>query len=374
MRSILAASLKTFTLLIAAVAMLASGLTAEAAEIVSGLSSRSFNPGFSNAWIGGPLGLYGNLSIEAVGTQGASENLQLMLAGKLNLSTGTQDILLNSAAEGRVLPAIIPCVYLRGILHRTSVLPDSAIKSYADLKGKKIGVPTLSYGGIGFMKFALRHAGVSPDEVQFVAVGDGQQAAIALSSGRIDALTNADVDVAQLQRLGVKLRILGVPDSIKDAATAYAYVFPTAWYDTHKDTAKEIVKGLIRSVIVMTENPEAAVKVSYYMHPEAVPAGVSREKAIQDAVEVIKVRIPLIERKSTVSDKWCEFPQSAWENLVDILGIKGKVDPMKFYTNELIESVNQIREPELREWARSLKVPDGDTEIAAWLKTLKPPL
>ncbi len=360
--------------LAATVAMLVAPSVSRAEEVKSGLSSRSFNPGFSNAWIGAPLGLYKGIELDAIGTQGASENLQLMLAGKLNLSTGTQDILLNSAAEGRVLPAIIPCVYLRGILHRTSVLPDSTIKSYADLKGKKIGVPTLSYGGIGFMKFALRHAGVSPDEVQFIAVGDGQQAAIALSSGRIDALTNADVDVAQLQRLGVKMRIVDVPDSIKDAATAYAYVFPTAWYEGHKEQAREVVKGLIRSVIVMTENPEAAVKVSYYMHPEAVPAGVSREQAIQAAVDVIKVRIPLIERKSSVSDKWCEFPKPAWDNLVEILGIQGKVDPMKFYTNELIESVNQIKEPELREWARGLKVPDTDAEIATWLKTLHPPL
>jgi hypothetical protein len=32
---------------------------ADPAKVVIGVSSRSFNPGFSNMWIGIPLGLYG---------------------------------------------------------------------------------------------------------------------------------------------------------------------------------------------------------------------------------------------------------------------------------------------------------------------------
>src|SRR3954452_19745578 len=110
----------------AASAVAAGGpASAQQTTAVLGASSRSFNPGFANMWIGGPLGLFGNVTPEVAGTSGASENLQLMLAGQITMSTGTQDVAFASIAEGRKLPVVIPCVYLRGNLHRVSVLPDS---------------------------------------------------------------------------------------------------------------------------------------------------------------------------------------------------------------------------------------------------------
>ncbi|TCT06714.1 ABC transporter substrate-binding protein [Aquabacter spiritensis] len=355
--------------------MLPAPAFAQVAEPVIGVSSRSFNPGFSNMWIGQALGLFGkDIQPKSVGTQGASENLQLMLSGQITMSTGTQDIILTSAAEGRKLPAVIPCVYLRGVLHRISVLPNSPITGYADLKGKRIGVPTLAYGGVGYLKFALRHAGIAFADVNLVAVGDGQQAAVALDSGRIDALLNADVDVVRLKTLGVNVRVLDQPDNMKNAATAYVFAFARPWYEGHKAEALGILKGLIRSIIVMTENPEAAVRVSYYMHPASIPSGISREKAISDAVTIIKTRAPLISRDAAANDKWCSFSKENWTDFVEILGLEGKVDPMDFYTSELIDGVNTIDDKAMREWARGLKVPETDAEIAKWLAGLKPPL
>jgi NitT/TauT family transport system substrate-binding protein len=290
------------------------------------------------------------------------------------MSTGTQDVAFASVAEGRKLPVVIPCVYLRGNLHRVSVLPDSPIKDYAGLKGKKVGVPTLAYGGIGYLKFALRHAGISDDDIDLVAVGDGQQAAAALTSKRVDALTNADVDVARLQKLGVAVRVLDPPESVRNSLIAYVYMFTKPWYEGHKTEALAILQGLIRSIIVLTENPEAAVKISYFMHPESVPSGISREQSIKNEVDVIKLRAPLIVRNSAGTDKWCDFPKEAWTDFVDILGLKGKVDASEFYTDELIAKINAFDEDKFRAWARGLKVPDSDADIAAWLKQQKPPL
>jgi hypothetical protein len=57
-----------------------------------------------------------------------------------------------------------------------------------------------------------------------------------------------------------------------------------------------------------------------------------------------------------------------------MIGVRGKIDPAQFYTDEFIDSVNKIDEPALIAWAKSLKVPDNDADIAVWLKTLHPPL
>jgi len=89
-----------------------------------------------------------------------------------------------------------------------------------------------------------------------VAVGDGQAAAAALTSKRIDALTNADVDVARLQKLGVAVRVLEPPESVRKSLIAYVYMFRKPWYQEHKTEALAILQGLIRSIIVLTENPK----------------------------------------------------------------------------------------------------------------------
>jgi hypothetical protein len=105
-----------------------------------------------------------------------------------------------------------------------------------------------------------------------------------------------------------------------------------------------------------------------------VPAGVPFDQAVASAVETIKIRAPAIERVVAGSTKWCDFSPTAWENFTELIGVKGKVDPGKFYTDELIAQINDLDEPKLRAWARGLKVPATGAEIADWLKKLDPPL
>ena len=364
--------------LIGAAAVASTLLACQAAlaqqKVTIGVSSRSFNPGFSNMWIGIPVGLYGpNLAPEALGTQGSSENLQLMLSGGVTMSTGTQDVLLAAQAEGRTLPVVIPCVYLRGMIHRVSVKPDSPIKTMADLKGKTIGVPTLAAGQVPYLKYIAKAVGIDPDSIRMVAVGYGQQAAVSLTTGQVDALAHIDVDVARLQSLNIATRELEQPENVKTSAVAYVWAFTKPWYEANKATAAEMLQGMIKAVILMLENPEAAVRISYAMHPEGVPSGVPLDKAVKDAVLNIKARAPAIEREVAGSKRWCEFSDASWKEYVAMLGLEGKADASKFYTAELIDKINAFDEPKLREWARNLKVPEQAADFPKWAAEQKPP-
>jgi NitT/TauT family transport system substrate-binding protein len=363
--------------LLAAVLVSASAGPLQAAEplnVVIGVSSRSWNPGFSNMWVGIPVGLFApSLAVEAVGTQGAAENLQFLLANQVTVGTGVQDVVFQAMAEGRALPVVAPCVYMRGLIFRMVTKPESPLKTFQDLAGKRVGVASLAAGVAHYVRFAAEAAGIDPNAIELIAVGDGQQAAVALSSGRIDALASYDVDLFRIESLGIKLRYLDQPAALKDAAVGYVFAFHKNFYNSHKDAVVEILRGQIKAVILMLENPEAAVRISYHMYPEAVPAGVPFEKAVAEAVATVKVRAPAIEKNVGTAHNWCEFPAKTWEQYVAMIGLKGKVDPMKFYTDELIARVNDFDEGAFRAWARTLKVPQGDAEYRTWLAALKAP-
>jgi NitT/TauT family transport system substrate-binding protein len=343
-------------------------------KVVIGQSSRVFLPGTANMWIGTKIGLFGpDLIADGVGTPGATENLQLMLGGKVTLSAGTQDVVLAAMASGADVPAVSPCIYLRGMVQRVAVLEDSPIKSFADLKGKRVGSPALSSTQVPYLKFALRAAGVDPDTVHIIAVGSGQQAAAAITSKQIDAYVAVDVEMAGQQAAHVPLRILPQPDSIKDAGIPYSFAFQRAWYEGHKDEAVAVLQGMIKSIILTLENPEAATRISYAMHPEALPTGISYETAIQQGADQMRVRAYASGKDAMGYKKWCEFSPSAWTRYIDMLGLTGKVDPNKFYTDELIDRVNNFDEGKFRAWAKALKGPDQNTDFQTWAAAQHPP-
>jgi NitT/TauT family transport system substrate-binding protein len=325
------------------------------AKVVIATSTRSRNPGFSNMWIGKGLGLYAEdgIDLQVEGTSGHAENLQLLMTDQVNMSVGVQDTVLNAQAEGRMLPVVAPCNYLRGIIYHVIALPDSGIGDFAALAGKTIGVQSLSSAVVPYVKFALANVDVDPSSVSFIAVGTGQQAAVALTQKRIDALATSDVEAAQFDALGVDFDMLDQPKVIADMAAGHVFAFHKPWYDAHKDLVVKTVQDQIKSIIFMLENPEAAVRVSFKMYPESIPEGVPLDQAVADAVTIIKVRAPLIEKESGDVKRWCEFSPEAWKNYTSMIGLEGKADPSKFYTNELIDEINDFDEAGFREWARA---------------------
>lgn len=326
-------------------------------RVVIATSTRTRSPGFSNMWIGRGFGFYEELGLDAVieGTSGHNENLQLLLSDQVNLSVGVQDTVLAAQAKGEVMPVVFPCNYLRGIIYRVVVKPDSPVKSFGDLAGKRVGVQSLAAASVNYVKFAMRAANADPESVSFVAVGTGQQAAVALGRD-VDALATSDVEQVQFGNLGVQVRMLAQPPAVENLTAGHVFAFHKPWYDRHKSEVVRTLQGMIKSIILMLENPEAAVRMSFKMYPESVPMGKPLDEAVKDAVEEIKVRAPLLAKERGQVKRWCEFAPDAWKDYTALLGLEGKADPSVFYTNELIEQINNFDQEQFRQWARSVKV------------------
>lgn len=309
-------------------------------------------------WIGIGFGFYEEVGLNASveGTSGHAENLQLLLTNRVNMSVGVQDTVLSAQAKGENMPVVFACNYLRGIIYRVIVKPDSPINTFADLKGKKIGVQALSAASVPYLKFSANAAKIDPNSLQLVAVGTGQSASAALTKGDIEALATSDVDQAQFEGLGIPLRMIPQPPAVSGITAGHVFAFHKPWYDANKDAVARLLQGQIKSIILTLENPEAVVRMSYKMYPESIPKGVSFDAAVKEGIDALKVRAPLIQKEVGDAKQYCEFSDSAWKGYVDILGLQGKADASKFYTNELVKAVNDFDQQKFREWARTVKV------------------
>jgi NitT/TauT family transport system substrate-binding protein len=79
---------------------------------------------------------------------------------------------------------------------------DRTFKSYADLKGLRIGVTAPNSSSHFFVLYLMATTGLAPADASFVGVGGGQRAIDAMKAGEIDAIANLDPVITRLQHDG----------------------------------------------------------------------------------------------------------------------------------------------------------------------------
>lgn len=83
-----------------------------------------------------------------------------------------------------------------------------------DLRGRRIGVTALGAPSNVVAAMILARAGLTPQDVRFVGVGTGAQAAAAFRSGQVDALSNVDPLMTMLEQKG-EIRIIADTRTLK---------------------------------------------------------------------------------------------------------------------------------------------------------------
>lgn len=121
---------------------------------------------------------------------------QALLAKSIDVAFLPVEVQVNAMNRGAKLKAIFSGVTLNVFLIaiRPGLDAPNADKGYPafmqDLKGKKIGVPARGSAGEATFRFMLRKAGMSADDVTFVAVGAPNTSYGALISKQVDATIN----------------------------------------------------------------------------------------------------------------------------------------------------------------------------------------
>ncbi|WP_431886436.1 ABC transporter substrate-binding protein [Micromonospora wenchangensis] len=306
-------------------------------------------------WIGEKLGYFAEekISLEMLPVSGGTGAcLQLLAAGQADISAPSPDVLVQAAADGRNLDLRYFYEVAPKFLFDATVLPDSPVRSFADLKDATIGLASLGGSFELFAKAGLRAAGVDPASVDFVAVGTEAAAAESLKKGDIDALVINDVRYAALEAAGYQFRYLDKPGVTANLFGA-GLLARNAWLTENPEAAAGYARAYTKSVLFAKANPEAAIRIHWEQYPQFAPTG-DRAKAMQAALPVLKRRIDVIEDDGSAEKPYGQFTTESWQAYVQFLGVQDKVkDVSAFYTNDVAAKIGSIDAAAVRDKATS---------------------
>lgn len=239
------------------------------------------------------------------------------------------------------------------------VVPEaSAIKSLADLKGKRIGVGSLNFGNIPVTKAMLKELGMEMSrDYQLQPVGAGAAAFVAFNGGQIDALNLFDAAHANLELTGAKIRRVPIPAKYT-RVTAHGLV-------THEDNIKSNPKLLAafgrafaKGMVACDAAPKQCVENFWRMFPNLKQATGDEDKKIADGIVVMRYGM----RKYLAFDadkRWGNYDDQGLRNAVNALFDGGQIpsntlDVTRLYTNAFIDDINRFDAQALAAAARKL--------------------
>jgi NitT/TauT family transport system substrate-binding protein len=271
---------------------------------------------------------------------------------------GSSDCVRN-VATGEVLVAV-PTVEPVAILHLTGVrsqvfytafrrnifglaVPaDSPIKSYKDLRDKRIGVTSMSSAGVVVARSVAASVGFDPDrDIKIVVSGQPAQSAVLLRRGDIDAVSQWDVQYTLMGLAGVQMRPMNDPEL--EAFPSNSFVALPQTIATKSDLLARLVRGYAMGTIYAVRNPRTAIEMYHAVYPQVVPTGLDAVAAIEQNTTLLKT----VTAKMTLEDattKWGDSKLGAYQNYLDWLVkagvLKERVEARDVVTNALIDQVN----------------------------------
>lgn len=333
----------------------------ELEPFVFSLASSAFVAGLAWVWVGShpDVGIYQDegIDLQMVGSQGAPDCVQQLVAGRVDLCMLAQDPVLNRAAEeGDHLPITFIYNYTYKVTNELAVLPDSDVTSIEQLEGGTIGVNAIGHDTYNFAQRVFQAIGIDPDNQEYLAVGQGGPAVTALYNGDIDALVAYDIEWAIYDSLDMPVRVLPQPPAISEVRGGPILAVRTEDVEQRRDWLVRTMRSVAKSTLFAISNPEATLRLHWDMYPESRPQGELTDDVMAAQLAIVGARLPSIDpRNFDYVDNWGEFNADGWVAYVENIlrhDVPGDVDPADFYTNDLIPEINDFDEAEIEEFAR----------------------
>lgn len=308
-----------------------------------GVCARTISASLAPFAVAKKLGWYAKdgISVELVPIPGSTDCVKFVATGDVDYAVASVEPLPIIRSQG-VKAKIFYTAY-QGYVYGIAVPRDSAIQTFADLKGKLIGVISMGSAGVIVARALAANAGLNPDrDISIVVAGEGAQTAALLRTGQVDALSQFDTQYAMVENAGVKLRLLPARDIERFPSNGFVALESTL--QSKRNQAVAVAQGYAKGTIFTIANPEAAIRILWDMYPQTKPTGKDEVTALRDDVKVLEARIQNWKLEKGGVSTWGESSERNYAAYVDFLQkwgiIKDKVLVRDLITNDLIAEIN----------------------------------
>src|SRR3954471_14125683 len=150
------------------------------------------------------------LEVEIPDFAGGARALQALVGGSADMVSGAYEHTINMAAKKQPIKAVVLQMKYSSMALAMSKERAAKYKGARDLKGWKIGVTAPGSSTNMFVNNLLAKEGLKPTDVSIVGVGTGAGAVAAMEKGELDAISNLDPVLTQLESTG---KFVAVADS-----------------------------------------------------------------------------------------------------------------------------------------------------------------
>ncbi|NTF43722.1 nitrate ABC transporter substrate-binding protein [Rhizobium sp. AC27/96] len=176
-----------------------------------------------------------------------------LLAGAVQGVVGFYDHCVDLQAKGKFIKSVVQFSQAPGEVELVST-KHPEIKSFADMKGKSVGVTGLGSSTNFLTLYMASKAGLSPADVTPVPVGAGQTFIAAMQQDAIQAGMTTEPTISRLLKTGeakvlVDLRTLkGTEDALGGTYPAASLYMDAAWVDAHKEEVQKLANAFVKTM------------------------------------------------------------------------------------------------------------------------------
>ncbi|WP_407270072.1 ABC transporter substrate-binding protein [Radiobacillus sp. PE A8.2] len=312
----------------------------EKTKVTLAIATKDINIGYPFATLPLAMGWFEEEGLDVTLVPGDSSQgvVQLLESGKADLGVMT-----TTTGAMATIKEGIPIKSVYGISIRNGdrfvVMADSGIEDVKDLEGKKLGVPDLGSGQVGYAHVRFDEAGVPLDSVEEISVGYGAQAYEALKKGTVDAYVTWASAFALGKTSGYDIKGLPMADWQNDMYNFNLYAADD-YIDENSEIIGKIGRAFAKASVFIKTNPEAAVKIFWDQYPERAPKDLDDATALNNELEVLKAQMgDMRVEELPVDYHWGSQEAKAWDflqqYLYDTNMIEDTIDSSKLFDNSV---------------------------------------